>query len=66
MEDQNKTVITDIDIPFFRLVMILVKVALAAIPAMIIVWIIMAVFMMFFSSLFGGFGTMWMHSGRPL
>jgi hypothetical protein len=35
MKDQNQTTITDIDIPFGRLVVIMVKLMLAAIPAII-------------------------------
>lgn len=66
MEEKKPTVLVDIDIPFGRLVVIMIKFALAAIPAMIAVWLIMFVFMLVFGGLFGGFNTMWMHSGRPL
>ena len=45
--------ISDIDIPFGRLVMFFVKAALAAIPATIIVWFIMAFLAMIFSAIFG-------------
>ncbi|WP_346891385.1 hypothetical protein [uncultured Roseibium sp.] len=66
MDEQNKTVLVDIDIPFGRLVMIIIKIALASIPAMIVVWIILGLIMMLFGGIFGGFGGMWMHGGRPL
>jgi hypothetical protein len=36
-EQNNRSVIVDIDIPFSRLVMILIKVSLASIPAVIVV-----------------------------
>ncbi len=53
----------DIDIPFGRLVMFFVKAALAAIPATIIVWFIMAFLAMIFSAIFGfGGGRGWMMS----
>ena len=38
--DAGRTVITDIRIPFGRLVAIMVKLVLASIPALIIVWLI--------------------------
>lgn len=62
MEQPNKSVLVDIDIPFIRLVMIMIKFSLAAIPAMIIVWLIMAVTMVFFGGLLGG-GFMHMKPG---
>ena len=53
--------ISDIDIPFGRLVMFFVKAALAAIPATIIVWFIMAILAMIFGAIFGfGGGRGWM------
>jgi hypothetical protein len=48
-----RTVITDIDIPFGRLVVFFVKAGLASIPAFIVIWLIMAVVMMAFGALFG-------------
>ena len=55
MADNDKQItITDIDIPFGRLVMIFIKFALAAIPAAIAVSIIMGVRMMIFAGIFGG------------
>ncbi len=65
MDQRSKTVLVDIDIPFFRLVVIMIKFALAAIPAMIAVWLIMALIMLFFGGMLGGGNFMWMHSGRP-
>jgi len=50
--------ITDIDIPFARLVMIMVKFALASIPAMLIVSVIYWLVAMLFTGLFMGFGRM--------
>lgn len=59
MSEQNgKVVVTDIDIPFGRLVVLFVKFALAAIPAGIIAAIIMAVIMTILGGIFGGMGLM--------
>ncbi len=49
----QRAVITDIDIPFGRLVAILIKWALAAIPAAIIVWLIMMVIVTVIGSILG-------------
>jgi hypothetical protein len=49
----GRTVITDIDIPFWRLVAILIKWTFAAIPAAIIVWLIMMVVVGVIGSIFG-------------
>jgi len=50
---QQPVVVTDIDIPFGRLVAIFIKWTLAAIPAMIIVWLILAVITAFLGAIFG-------------
>jgi uncharacterized membrane protein YjjB (DUF3815 family) len=50
----QEIVVTDIRIPFISMVVLLVKWALAAIPAMIILLIIGVVFSMILSALFGG------------
>jgi hypothetical protein len=54
---QQPIVISDIDIPFGRLVAFFIKATLAAIPAVIIVWFILAGLAMLFGLLFG-FGWM--------
>ena len=46
-------VIRDIDIPFWRLVVIFIKWTLAAIPAAIVVSIIMMLIMAIFGAIFG-------------
>jgi len=51
--DQQKIVLTDIDIPFKRLVWFMVTLGLAAIPAGIILWITMIALNMIFMALFG-------------
>jgi hypothetical protein len=52
MDDREKrVVIGGIDIPFIDLVILLVKLALASIPAMIIIYTVFALL----STLFGGF-----------
>lgn len=50
--------LSDIDIPFGRLVMIFIKWGLAAVPAAIIVSFIMSIVMMLFAGMFGGMGMM--------
>jgi hypothetical protein len=52
-EPQHPIVITDIDIPFSRLVAFFVKATLAAIPAAIIVWFVIAVFWFILAAIFG-------------
>lgn len=51
MDDRDRrVVISGIDIPFIDLVILLVKLALASIPAMIVIYIVFALL----STLFGG------------
>jgi hypothetical protein len=49
----NRITITDIDIPFGRMVMIFVKVVLASIPAMILIYLILGAIALGISLLFG-------------
>lgn len=51
-------VITDIDIPFWRLVAIMIKFVLAAIPAYLVVAIIIGGIVLLVGGLFGGLGMM--------
>jgi hypothetical protein len=61
MDTQDRHVtITDIDIPFWRLVAIFIKFALAAIPAYIVVALIIFVIVAIVSVIFGGVGLMMM------
>jgi hypothetical protein len=53
-ESTQYVVVTDIKIPFMSMVVLLVKWALAAIPAMIILIVIGMVLSMVLSALFGG------------
>lgn len=57
MEQQQRTIISDIDIPFIRLVAIMIKFALAALPAMIVVYIVMASIMLLLAGIFGEFNS---------
>lgn len=57
--EHQKNTLTDIDIPFFRLVVIFIKMGLAAIPAAIIVSLIIGIIMLAFGGLFGGLGMMY-------
>ena len=52
-EFQNRITIADIDIPFTRLVAFFVKASLAAIPAAIIVWLVIALFWLVLAAMFG-------------
>ena len=54
-ENSRKIVISGIDIPFVDLVFLLVKIVLASIPAMIIVYFIFALFTMLFGGVFNIF-----------
>ncbi|MGQ7792717.1 hypothetical protein ACUN0C_09930 [Faunimonas sp. B44] len=56
-EDRRIT-ITDIDIPFWRLVAIFIKFTLAAIPAYFVVFLIVILIMAVFGTIFGGMGLM--------
>ena len=57
MEAENRVVVTDIKIPFWSLVAILVKSAIAAIPALIILSAIGFAISMVLGLLFHAFGT---------
>ncbi len=52
---QDRVIITDIDIKFGSMISLMVKAAFAAIPAMIIVMIIVWGFMAIFGGIFGVF-----------
>jgi hypothetical protein len=52
-EPQHRITISDIDIPFTRLVAFFVKASLAAIPAAIIVWFVIALFWLVLAAVFG-------------
>jgi hypothetical protein len=68
MNEKQAVTITDIDIPFVRLMMIIIKVSLAAIPAAIAVSLVLGLIMSLLAGVFGGLGMMgpWMHGGRAL
>jgi hypothetical protein len=59
-EDAQRIVITDLRIPFFRLVMFFVKVAFAAIPAAIIVGFLVMLITAVIAALFGDGGVLMM------
>ena len=56
--EEKRIIIRGIDIPFMDLVVLLVKLAFAAIPAMIIIFTVMGLL----STLFGGVFNMFMFS----
>lgn len=50
----NRTTITDIDIPFGRLIMIMLKFMLASIPAVLVMYAIMGAIILVLALFFGG------------
>ena len=52
-DPEHRIVIRDIDIPFGRLVAFFVKAVLAAIPAAIIIWVILMAMWFFMAAFFG-------------
>jgi hypothetical protein len=50
----SSTVLRDIDIPFFRLVMIILKFMIASIPAMIVFYALLFLIALGFAAAFGG------------
>jgi len=56
MEDERKVIINGIDIPFMDLVVLLIKLALASIPAMIVIF----GFLSLMSTIFGGVFNLFM------
>ena len=53
-DDTREVVVTDVKIPFWSMVVLMVKWAIAAIPALIILLVIGAVVSMAFAAIFGG------------
>lgn len=54
VHEEQQVVVTDLKMPFGSMVVFLIKLALASIPALMIVWIVMMLFMMIFMAMFGG------------
>jgi hypothetical protein len=54
VDDKREVVVTDVKIPFWSMVVLLVKWAIAAIPALIILLVIGAVASAVMAALFGG------------
>lgn len=54
----NRTTITDIDIPFGRLIMVMLKFMLASIPAMLVMYAIMFIILIIIAMFFGGMGAL--------
>ncbi len=67
-DDRHEVVVTDVKIPFWSLLMLMVKLAIAAIPAFIILMLIGAVASMVMAAVFGSgmghweFNRFWMRS----
>jgi len=58
MENQSEVTIVDVKIPFGSMVVFMVKAAIAAIPAVIILTIIFAILVAVFGGMLVGFGNM--------
>ena len=52
MEEKRDVIIKGVDIPFIDLVILLVKLALASIPAVFVLYFVFMLFGLFFDSLF--------------
>lgn len=50
----NETTITDVNIPFGRMVVIILKWMLASIPAIMLMYLIMGIIALIFMAIFGG------------
>ena len=50
--------VVDLDIPFWRMVALMVKSAFAAIPAIIIIWGVIFIIFMIVAVVFGGFAAL--------
>ena len=59
MEDLKKVIIKGVDIPFIDLVVLLIKLALASIPAMFVIYFVFAIF----TAIFGGMFNIFMFRG---
>lgn len=58
-DDKREVVVTDVKIPFWSMVVLLVKWAIAAIPALIILVVIGAVVSTVIAAIFGGAMSHW-------
>lgn len=65
LHDSNGITIKDIDIPFFRLVAIMLKIMLASIPALILFYVLCFIVLMTFVAIFGGGAALLNGLGRP-
>jgi hypothetical protein len=52
MENRAEVKITGVDIPFWDLVVLIVKIALASVPAIFILWFVFAMIGMLFGGIF--------------
>ena len=57
-EVNNRVTVVDIQMPFWSMVVFMVKAAIASIPAIIILSILLAIVMAIFTTMFGGMGMM--------
>ncbi|MEX2498848.1 MAG: hypothetical protein WD397_08225 [Wenzhouxiangellaceae bacterium] len=50
----DRVTVVDIDMPFWSMVRFMVKLAIAAIPAMLILWLLALLFTLLIGGIFGG------------
>jgi hypothetical protein len=56
--NDNRITVTDIDIPFGRMIGIILKLMLASIPAILLFYLVFFGIAILFSAFFGGFATL--------
>ncbi len=67
-ESKREIVITDIKVPFLSILSFMIKLAIAAVPAMVVLAFLLALFSMIIGHLFGfdGYWHSWSGEGKPL
>ncbi|MHA1523177.1 MAG: hypothetical protein ACTSY1_02080 [Alphaproteobacteria bacterium] len=56
--EPQRTTLVDVDIPFFRMMVLFIKIGLAAVPAAFVLSIVFGLIALAFGGLFGGLGMM--------
>lgn len=64
MENQREVVVVDIKMPFWSMVMFMVKWAVASVPALVVLAILLSFAMALMTGLFGGLGHIFDGVGR--
>lgn len=64
-ESVTRVVVTDVQMPFWSMVRFMVKWAIAAIPAMVILAVVAFIFAFLFGALTGSLGGVWRQASSP-